>query len=74
MRFLTDPDNVIPGTNYTPRQLEQMTLDELLDAQRAILLPHEQERFDQGEPIYLEAGDYRAHFLDATDAVICERS
>lgn len=74
MQFLADPDSVILGTNYTLRQLEQMSLDELIAAQRAILLPHEQEKFDQGEPIYLEAGDYRADFLDATDAVIGDKS
>jgi hypothetical protein len=56
--------------NYSRESLESMTLEELLAAQRSVMFPHEQEKFDQGESVFLKLGDGREEFLDFTDCLI----
>ncbi len=55
---------------HNKQELTAMSLEQLLQIQRSVLFPDEQDLFDKEEFILLSKDDVRTEFIDYTDRLI----
>ncbi len=65
-----DTNPFVALNSYSREDLKQMSREELIEAQRSVLLPQEKEAFDAGGSLRFLPGDARDPFFEFTDNLI----